>query len=55
VEGALVERGRKLAGTRRSGAIADLIGAWLRQHTRGRLCARVSQSAKGKVKGALVI
>jgi hypothetical protein len=43
-----VERGRKLAGTRWSGAIADLIGAGLRQHTTGTLYERVSQSAKGR-------
>jgi hypothetical protein len=43
-----VERGRKIAGTRLSGAIADMIGAGLRQHTSGTLCTRVSQSAKGR-------
>jgi hypothetical protein len=49
-----LERGRKLAGTTWRAANTDLIGAGLRQHTKGVLCARVSQTAKGKVKGALV-
>ena len=43
-----MERGHKLASTRWSGAIADLIGAGLRQLKSGTLCVRVSQSAKGR-------
>jgi hypothetical protein len=41
-----LERGRKLAGTSWSGANSDLVGAWLRAHTKGSLCARDLQSAK---------
>jgi hypothetical protein len=41
-----VERGRRLAGTTWSEARADLIGEGLRQHTKGDLHARVSQTAK---------
>jgi hypothetical protein len=47
-EGALLERGHKLAGTTWKAANRDLIGAGLRQHTKGVFCARVSQTAKGK-------
>jgi hypothetical protein len=55
VEGTLLEEGTSLAGTCWSEAFADLIGKGLRQHTRGDLCARVSQTTKGKIKGAFVV
>jgi hypothetical protein len=55
VEGALEEEGASLADTCWSEAFADLIGKGLRQHTIGSLCARVFQTAKGKIKGAFVV
>ena len=55
MKGALEEEGPSLAGTCWSEAFADLIGKGLRQHTRDSLCARVSQTTKGKIKGAFVV
>jgi hypothetical protein len=49
-----LERGLKLAGTSWSGAISDLVGAWLRAHTSGQFVCKGSSISQGLSKGAIL-
>jgi hypothetical protein len=40
----------QVTGTSWSGAISDMVGAWLRAHTSGSLYARDLQSARGRAR-----